>query len=58
MFDRFVGNSSDAMRVPKKLPARLVVTDKEPLPPGELMITAGSRDTMIDYVAALPMHVM
>jgi hypothetical protein len=46
------------MRVPKKLPARLVVTDKEPLPPGELMITAGSRDTMIDYVAALPMHVM
>jgi len=46
------------MRVPKKLPVRLVVTDKDPLPPGELMITAGNRDTMIDYVAALPVSVM
>ena len=58
VFGRFVGNSSDAMRVPKKLPARLVVMDKHPLPPGELMITAGNRDTMIDYVAALPASVM
>ena len=58
MIGRFVGNSSDAMRVPKKLPVRLVVTDKDPLPPGELMITAGNRDTMIDYVAALPVSVM
>ena len=58
MFDRFVGNSSDAMRVPKKLPVRLVVMDKDPLPPGELVITAGNRDTMIDYVAALPVSVM
>jgi hypothetical protein len=46
------------MRVPKKLPARLVVTDKDPLPVGELMITAGSRDTMIDYVSALPASVV
>ena len=54
----FVGNSSDASRVPRKLPARLVVKDKDPLGPGEMIVTAGARDTMIDYIAAMPTSVM
>jgi hypothetical protein len=54
----FVGNSSDAFRVPKPLPARIVVTDPAPLPPGELVLTAGHRDSMVDYVSALPTGVL
>jgi hypothetical protein len=54
----FVGDSSDASRVPRKLPPRLVVKDKDPLGPGELMVTAGIRNTMIDYIAAMPTSVM
>jgi hypothetical protein len=54
----FVGDSSDAARVPRKLPPRLVVKDKNPLGPGELMATAGMRDTMIDYIAAMPLSIM
>ena len=54
----FVGNASDAFRTPKPLPPRLVVTDPQPLPPGELVLTAGLRDSMVDYVSALPTSVV
>merc|ERR1711920_774033 len=54
----FVGNSSDAERVPKPLPPRLVLIDSVPLPPGELALTAGHRDSMVDYVSALPASVI
>lgn len=54
----FVGNASDAFRTPKPLPPRLVVTDPQPRPPGELVLTAGLRDSMVDYVSALPTSVV
>lgn len=54
----FRGDASDAGRVPKALPPRLVVTDVTPLPAGELMLTTGSRDSMVDYVSALPVSVL
>jgi hypothetical protein len=54
----FVGNASDAHRVPQRLAARLVVMDKHPLGAGELMVSAGLRDTMIDYIAAMPTSVL
>jgi hypothetical protein len=50
----FVGDSSDAGRTPKPLPARIVVADPSPLPSGEMVLTAGGRDSMVDYASALP----
>ena len=54
----FVGNASDAARMPKPLPPRIVATDNSPLGPGELLLSAGGRDTQIDYVSALPLTVI
>ena len=63
----FVGNSSDASRTPKKLPPRLMVTDeldcrtkgsREELCTGEVVLTAGTRNSMIDYVSARPLSAM
>lgn len=63
----FVGNSSDAARTPKKLPPRLVVRDqidcqqaddRTDLCSGEMVLTAGRRDSMIDYASALPLSAL
>jgi hypothetical protein len=50
----FVGDSSDAGRTPKPLPARIVVVDPYPLAPGEMVLTARVRDSMVDYALVLP----
>lgn len=51
----FVGDSSDTARMPKSIPPRLVVRDPSPLPAGEFSITAGKRETQVDYMSVLPL---
>ncbi len=56
----FVGNATaDAGRVPLPLPARIDVVDKSgpPLPPGGMVIAAGTYEARVDYAAALPASV-
>ena len=54
----FVGNSSDAFRVPQRIAPRLVVRDAAPLAPGGVMLLAGGAPARADYVSALPLAVM
>jgi len=54
----FVGNSSDAGRTPQQLPPRLTVFDSAPLPVGEMYLTAGGRDSKVDYASVLPINVL
>jgi hypothetical protein len=51
----FVGNSSDAARVPRPPPPRIAVVDARPLPPGGLAIAAASAPARVDYVSVLPL---
>ena len=54
----FVGNASDAARVPEKLPPRLVACDPSALPHGEMYLTAGGRNSQVDYASVLPISVL
>jgi hypothetical protein len=54
----FVGNISDAERIPKPLPPRLKVVDPEPAPPGLVVVSAGRSPTRIDYISVLPPSVV
>lgn len=53
----FVGNSSDAERVPHAPPPRISVVDAAPLPAGGLAIAA-SASCSVDYVSVLPLEVL
>lgn len=50
----FVGNASDATRVPLPLPPRLALVDKAPLAPGGMALCAGAWEARIDYASILP----
>ena len=50
----FVGNASDATRVPLPLPPRLSLLDSSPLPPGGLAVGAGAFAARVDYASILP----
>jgi len=50
----FIGNASDATRVPLPLPPRLSLTDAAPLPPGGLALAAGGGQARVDYASVLP----
>jgi hypothetical protein len=53
----FVGDASDAYRLPLPLPPRLALQDAAALPPGGLLLAAGGGDANVDYVSALPPNV-
>ena len=50
----FVGNASDATRVPLPLPPRLSLTDAAPLQAGGMVIAAGGGQARADYASILP----
>ena len=50
----FVGNASDASRVPLPLPPRLSLADAAPLPAGGMAIAAGGGKALVDYASILP----
>jgi len=50
----FVGNASDATRVPLPLPPRLSLVDAAPLPPGGMALAAGAGQARVDYASILP----
>ena len=54
----FVGNSSDAFRIPVRLAPRLAVQDPSPLAPGSILVLAGGKEARMDYISALPLSVL
>ena len=54
----FVGNSSDAGRIPHAIMPRISVVDASPLPSGNLAIGSTGSSTRVDYISVLPLSVL
>jgi hypothetical protein len=55
----FVGNSSDAGRIPHSIKPRISVTDSQPLPSsGNLAIATTGTSIRVDYISILPLSVL
>lgn len=54
----FVGDASDAERVPLPPAALISVSDPVSLPPGGLSVTASGAELRVDYLTALPTSVL
>ena len=54
----FVGNSTDAERIPTPLPPRLSLTHTPALVPGGVAVVALTNATRVDYISVLPASVV